>query len=61
MTTCNKCYSSNVEETNEIMQIEHNNRPIAVIVPTLTCWDCGHKWTDSRASDILYRAILEAS
>jgi len=27
----------------------------------MTCWDCGHKWTDERAKDIQYKAILEAT
>ena len=61
MTDCPNCHSSEIEESNDIMQIEHNNRPIAVIVPVCTCWACGHKWTDRGANDILYKAILDAS
>jgi len=26
----------------------------------MTCWDCGHRWTDERAEDIQYKALLEA-
>ena len=61
ITECPKCHSSAVEEDNDIKQIEHNGRLIAVIVPVITCWDCGYKWTDRRADDILYKAILDAS
>ena len=61
MINCPKCHSSEVEEENDIIQTEHNGRRIAVIVPVLTCWACGHKWTDIRADDILYKAILDAT
>jgi len=61
VTNCPKCNSSEVEEENDIIQTLHNGRSIAVIVPVITCWACGHKWTDRRADDILYRAILDAS
>ena len=58
---CTECNSTEYEEASEIVQFLYNNRQIAVIVPVMTCWDCGQKWTDERAKDIQYKAILEAT
>ena len=57
---CPECNSPEFEEENYIIQLDFNNRLIAVIVPVMTCWDCGHRWTDERAEDIQYKALLEA-
>ena len=58
---CTECTSDEYEEASEIVQFLYNNRQIAVIVPVMTCWDCGHKWTDERAKDIQDKASLQAT
>ena len=57
---CPECNSPEFEEESDIIQLDFNNRLIAVIVPVMTCWDCGHRWTDESAEDIQYKALLEA-
>ena len=61
MANCPQCRSTEYEEASDVVQFLYNNRQIAVIVPVMTCWDCGHKWTDERAKEIQYKAILEAT
>ena len=46
--------SKNAEETPD----ENNDRPVAIVAPVMTCQDCGERWTDERAEDLKFNAIL---
>jgi YgiT-type zinc finger domain-containing protein len=53
---CPNCNSLNINQRADIVQYDVEQRSVAVIVPVMTCKDCGEKWTDERAEDALWRA-----
>jgi YgiT-type zinc finger domain-containing protein len=53
---CPNCNSLNINQRADIVQYDVDTRPIAIVVPVMTCKDCGEKWTDDRAEDALWRA-----
>jgi|TARA_R110001583_G_scaffold169748_2_gene322576 YgiT-type zinc finger domain-containing protein len=54
---CPNCSSININQRADIVQYDIMElRSIAVIVPVMTCKDCGDKWTDDRAEDAKWKA-----
>ncbi len=53
---CPNCNSLNINQRADIVQYDVDTRPIAIVVPVMTCKDCGEKWTDDTAEDALWRA-----
>jgi hypothetical protein len=53
---CPNCNSLNINQRADIVQYDVNDRPVAIVVPVMTCKDCAEKWTDDRAEDALWRA-----
>ena len=55
---CPHCGSLNINQRADIIQFESNDRPVAIVAPVMTCQDCGERWTDDRAEDLKFNAIL---
>ena len=55
---CPNCGSLNINQRADIIQFESNDRPVAIVVPVMTCQDCGERWTDDRAEDLKFNAIF---
>ena len=55
---CPNCGSLNINQRADIIQFESNDRPVAIVAPVMTCQDCGERWTDDRAEDLKFNAIL---
>ena len=55
---CPTCGSLNINQSAAIIQFESDDRPIAIVAPVMTCQECGWKWTDERAEDLKFNAIL---
>ena len=55
---CPNCRSLNINQRADIIQFESNDRPVAIVAPVMTCQDCGERWTDDRAEDLKFNAIL---
>ncbi len=55
---CPNCGSLNLNQRADIIQFENNDRPVAIVAPVMTCQDCGERWTDERAEDLKFNAIL---
>ena len=55
---CPNCGSLNINQRADIIQFENNDRPVAIVAPVMTCQDCGERWTDERAEDLKFTAIL---
>ena len=55
---CPNCGSLNINQRADIIQFESNDRPVAIVDPVMTCQDCGERWTDDRAEDLKFNAIL---
>ena len=55
---CPNCGSLNINQRADIIQFESNDRPVAIVAPVMTCQDCGERWTDDRAEDLNFNAIL---
>ena len=53
---CPNCNSLNINQRADIVQYDIDQRSVAIVVPVMTCEDCGEKWTDNRAEDALWRA-----
>ena len=55
---CPNCGSLNINQRADIIQFENNDRPVAIVAPVMTSQDCGERWTDERAEDLKFNAIL---
>ena len=55
---CLNCKSLNINQRADIIQFEHDERPIAIVAPVMTCVDRGEKRTDERADDLKFIAIV---
>ena len=55
---CPNCGSLNINQRADIIQFVSNDRPVAIVAPVMTCQDCGERWTDDRAEDLKFNAIL---
>ena len=55
---CPNCGSLNINQRADIIQFESNDSPVAIVAPVMTCQDCGERWTDDRAEDLKFNAIL---
>jgi len=55
---CPNCGSLNINQRADIIQFESNDRPVAIVAPVMTCQYCGERWTDDRAEDLKFNAIL---
>ena len=55
---CPNCGSLNINQRADIIQFESNDRPVAIVAPVMTCQDCGERWTEDRAEDLKFNAIL---
>ena len=55
---CPNCGSLNINQRADVIQFESNDRPVAIVAPVMTCQDCGERWTDDRAEDLKFNAIL---